>query len=364
MPTTTFADGLPTPMLALNRDGMPTGEGWTYEPKWDGFRAIVAVRDAGVDLVSRTGRPLARYFPEVADLVGATAGAERFVADGEIVMVTPGAMDFGMLQLRLHPAASRVNKLAAEIPATLVLFDLLSEGGEDLTSLPLDGRRARLATLAGRLEIVGAPTSLADVPPGPALSLAPWTDDVEVATAWFDDEAGIGQDGIIAKRADQPYQPGVRGWIKVKHRSTADCVVGGYRLAKNGDGVGALLLGLYDDEGELHYVGHTSSFKAAERRALLEELQPLVGGDSFGGMRAPGGQSRWSAGKDTEWVSLEPRLVAEVSFDRMQDGRMRHAATFVRWRPDRDARSCTWGQLGLEPPSWSWSDQDTPSQGS
>ena len=146
----------------------------------------------------------------------------------------------------------------------------------------------------------------------------------------------------------------MRGWIKVKHRSTADCVVGGYRLAKGGDGIGALLLGLYDDEGSLHYVGHTSSFKAAERRALLTELQPLVGGDSFGGMRAPGGQSRWSAGKDTEWVSLEPRLVAEVTFDRMQDGRMRHAATFVRWRPDRDARSCTWGQLGLEPPSWSW----------
>ena len=176
------------------------------------------------------------------------------------------------------------------------------------------------------------------MPPGPALLLAPWTEDLDVAQAWFDDEAGIGQDGIIAKRADQPYQPGVRGWMKVKHRSTADCVVGGYRLAKSGDGIGALLLGLYDDEGTLHYVGHTSSFKAAERRALLAELSRSWARQLRGG-RAPGGQSRWSAGKDTEWVSLEPRLVAEVTFDRMQDGRMRHAATFVRWRPDRDARS-------------------------
>jgi ATP-dependent DNA ligase len=366
VPTTAFPDGTPTPMLALNRDEMPVGEGWTYEPKWDGFRTIVAIGDDAVDLVSRTGRPLARYFPEVQALVGEVLGERRAILDGEIVMVRPGSMDFGLLQLRLHPAASRVNKLAAEIPATLVLFDVLRVGTEDLTGSALVDRRARLGALAGELGILEAVTSLADVPPGPALALAPWTDDLTVAQAWFDDDAGIGQDGIIAKRADQLYQPGVRGWIKVKHRSTADCVVGGYRLAKGGDGIGALLLGLYDDEGALHYVGHTSSFKAAERRALLSELQPLVGGDSFGGMRAPGGQSRWSAGKDTEWVSLDPRLVAEVTFDRMQDGRMRHAATFVRWRPDRDARSCTWGQLGLEPPSWSWdeSSQEIPSQGS
>jgi ATP-dependent DNA ligase len=366
VPATTFPNGLPVPMLARNRDEMPLGEGWTYEPKWDGFRTIVAVTDDGVDLVSRTGRPLARYFPEVATLVAEVAGGRRFVADGEIVMVRPGSMDFGLLQLRLHPAASRVAKLAGELPATLVLFDLLHDGDDDLRAVPLTDRRARLQRLAGDLDIVEAVTSLAEVPPGPAISLAPWTDDVGTATAWFDDDAGIGQDGILAKRDDEPYQPGVRGWIKVKHRSTADCVVGGYRLAKGGDGIGALLLGLYDDDGALHYVGHTSSFSAAERRAMLAELQPLVGGDSFGGMRAPGGQSRWSAGKDTEWVSLEPRLVAEVTFDRMQDGRMRHAASFVRWRPDRDARSCTWGQLGLEPPSWSGEEpgQDTPSQGS
>jgi ATP-dependent DNA ligase len=350
-------------MLALLQDATPEGEGWTYEPKWDGFRTIVAVTDRGVDLVSRTGRPLGRYFPEIVDLVGERAGDERFVVDGEIVMMRPGAMDFGMLQLRLHPAASRVAKLAAEMPTTLVLFDLLREGEEDLTELPLTERRQRLAALAARLGAAEARTDLAEIPPGPALSLAPWTADLTVARRWFADEAGIGQDGIIAKRIDQKYEPGRRGWVKVKHRATADCVVGGYRVAKGGDGVGSLLLGLYDAEGALHYVGHTSSFKAAERRALMRELEPLVGGTSFGGMRAPGGQSRWSAGKDTEWVELEPRLVAEVTFDRIQDGRMRHAATFVRWRADRDPRSCTWDQLGLEPPSWSW-DQEMPAQGS
>ena len=274
-------------------------------------------------------------------------------------------MEFGELQLRLHPAASRVNKLAAELPATLVVFDLLREGDEDLTGLPLAERRGRLAAFAERTGIERAATSLDEVPPGPALSLAPWSGDPDVARAWFADEAGIGQDGIIAKRDDQRYLPNKRGWVKVKHRSTAECVVGGYRVHKDGAGVGSLLLGLYDDAGGLHYVGHTSSFKVAERRKLLEVLAPLAGGDSFGGFRAPGGQSRWSAGKDTEWVPLEPRLVAEVTFDRIQDGRMRHAATFVRWRDDRDPRSCTWGQLGVEPPSWEWSsDQESPSQGS
>jgi ATP-dependent DNA ligase len=358
------ARDVPTPMLASIQPEMPLGDGWTYEPKWDGFRTIVVVDDGEVTFASRGGRPLGRYFPELVALVSERAGAERCIADGEIVMVRPGRMDFGELQLRLHPAASRVNRLAAEIPATLVLFDLLRDGDEDLTGLPLGERRRRLAALAGRIGIERAATSLDAVPPGPALSLAPWTADPTIAQTWFADDVGIGQDGIIAKREDQHYLPDKRGWVKVKHRSTADCVVGGYRLAKGGDGVGSLLLGLYDDEGNLHYVGHTSSFKAAERRKLLEELAPLVGGEGFGGLRAPGGQSRWSAGKDTEWVPLDPRLVAEVTYDRMQDGRMRHAATFVRWRDDREARSCTWAQLGLEPPSWSWSDQDTPSQGS
>ena len=176
---------------------------------------------------------------------------------------------------------------------------------------------------------------------------------MEVAERWFADEAGLGQDGIVAKREDQPYQPGARGWVKVKHRKTADCVVGGYRLAKDGRGVGSLLLGVYDDQGNLHYLGHTSSFKAKEKRELLELLRPLEGVESFAGARAPGGQSRWSAGKDTAWVTIEPRLVCEVAFDRIQSGRIRHAATFLRWRPDRDPRTCTWAQLGESPPVWS-----------
>jgi ATP-dependent DNA ligase len=365
VPVRTIADGLPAPMLALAREEIPRGEGWTYEPKWDGFRAIVAVRDGAVTLASRNGRPLGRYFIELEGLLGERAAGVGFVADGEIVIVQPGSMDFGLLQLRLHPAASRVAKLAGEIPATLILFDLLRETDEDLTSLPLAERRERLAALAGRLRAAEAPTSLADIAAGPALSLGPWTEDLSVAEAWFADDAGIGQDGIVAKRVDQAYQPGVRGWVKVKHRTAVDCVVGGYRLAKGGDGVGSLLLGLYDGDGTLHYVGHTSSFKAAERREMIEVLAPLVGGKSFRGMREPGGQSRWSSGKDLDWVSLEPVLVAEVSFDRIQDGRMRHAATFLRWRQDRDPASCTWDQLGLEPPSWSWSeDHDTPAQGS
>ena len=182
---------------------------------------------------------------------------------------------------------------------------------------------------------------------------APFTEDPERARAWFADEAGVGQDGIIAKRVDQPYLAGERGWAKVKHRSTLDCVVGGYRLSKTGDGIGALLLGLYDDEATLHYVGHTSSFKAKERRDMLEVLRPLEGGESFEGGRAPGGPSRWSAGKDTAWVALEPVLVCEVTIDRMQYGRVRHAASFVRWRDDRDPRSCTFTQIpGAEPPAW------------
>ena len=195
---------------------------------------------------------------------------------------------------------------------------------------------------------------LDDVPTGPTVLMGPSTDDPAVAAAWFADDAGIGQDGIIAKRVEQTYRSGERGWVKVKHRSTLDCVIGGYRLSKAGDGVGALLLGLYGDDGTLHYVRHTSSFKAKERRDMLEALRPLEGGESFEGRaRPPGGQSRWSAGKDTAWVALEPVLVAEVTIDRMQYGRVRHAATFVRWRDDRAPRTCTFDQVpGAVPPSW------------
>jgi len=340
-------------MLAKLQPEIPRGEGWTYEPKWDGFRTIVTVHDDGsVQLESRGDRPMGRYFPEVVELLEARRTGP-LVADGELVMSRPNGLSFDELQLRLHPAASRVHKLATEIPATLILFDLLEEAGEDLRGLPLEERRRRLAARAARMGAEPTPERLGELPPGPDLRVTPWTGEIEVAERWFADEAGLGQDGIMAKRIDQPYQPGVRGWVKVKHRSTADCVLGGYRLAKDGDGVGSLLLGLFDAEGRLHYVGHTSSFRAAERRAILEALAPLEGGAGFGAdARSPGGQSRWSAGREAEWVPLEPVLVCEVSFDRVEHGRFRHAATFVRWRDDRTPASCTFDQVGASPPSW------------
>ncbi len=337
------------PMLAKLEPEIPRGPGWTYEPKWDGFRTIVTV-GGEIGLDSRTDRPMVRFFPELVSLL-----EERhhrpFVADAEIVMVRPGRLAFDELQLRLHPAESRVRKLAAEIPASLILFDLLEEDGDKLEPEPLAERRDRLAALAKRLHVPQAAQRLEDLDPGPELLLTPWTDDLGVAEGWFADEAGLGQDGIVAKRADQAYLPGARGWVKVKHRTTADCVVGGYRVAKDGEGVGSLLLGLYDGDGSLHYIGHTSSFKAKERREIQELLRPLEdGAESFVGGREPGGPSRWSAGKDTAWVTIEPRLVCEVAFDRIQSGRIRHAATFLRWRPDRDPRTCTWAQLGESPP--------------
>jgi ATP-dependent DNA ligase len=341
------------PMLAKLEPDLPIGDGWSYEPKWDGFRTIVTVRGDEIGLASRDDRPMVRFFPEVVELLKGLPTGD-LEADGELVLVhDDGGFAFEELQLRLHPAESRVRKLAAEIPATLVLFDLLADGDEDLRGRPLAERRERLVSVAGRIGAVLVPEDAAGRAPGPEVLRTPWTEDPEVAARWFADEEGLGLDGIVAKRLDQAYQPGVRGWTKVKHRRTADCVVGGYRVAKGGDGVGSLLLGLYDAEGHLHYVGHTSSFKAAERRAIREALAPLEGGAGFGGMaRSPGGQSRWSGGRDTDWVPLDPVVVCEVAFDRMQQGRFRHAATFVRWRDDRMPASCTFAQIGAEPPMW------------
>jgi len=339
-------------MLAKLEREMPRGPGWTYEPKWDGFRCIATTHQGTVSLRSRDDRPMNRYFPEVVAVLEAMEPAD-LVADGEIVLIHDGILSFDELQLRLHPAESRVRTLAAEIPATLVLFDLLEIGDVDLRGRPLEERRAELVAVTDRLGIVTMAEELADLPPAPACYRTPWTDDPVRAQRWFDDEDALGQDGIVAKRVDQAYLAGQRGWTKVKHRRTADCVVGGYRVAKNGDGVGSLLLGLFDDAGNLHYVGHTSSFKAAERRAMREALAPLEGGAGFGEAgRAPGGQSRWSTGRESEYVALDPVLVCEVAFDRLQHGRFRHAATFVRWREDRTPASCTFEQIGAAAPDW------------
>jgi ATP-dependent DNA ligase len=340
------------PMLAKLEREMPLGDGWTYEPKWDGFRCVVTVRDGEVSLLSRDDRPMGRYFPEVVALVDAMRSGD-VVADGEIMLVRDGVLTFDELQLRLHPAESRVRKLAAEIPATLVLFDLLEIAGKDLRERPLAERRDALVRLTQGLGIATMPEVLTDLAPPPSCYRTPWTEDPDVAQRWFADEDALGQDGIVAKRLDQPYLAGVRGWTKVKHRRTADCVIGGYRIAKGGDGIGSLLLGLYDDGGNLHYVGHTSSFKSAERRTMRVAFAPIEGGAGFGdAARAPGGQSRWSAGRDSEYVPLDPVLVCEVAFDRLQGGRFRHAATFVRWRDDRTPATCTFEQLGASPPPW------------
>jgi ATP-dependent DNA ligase len=327
-------------MLAKLQHEIPRGEGWVYEPKWDGFRAVVFRDDAQVRIQSRDGRPLERFFPELVPAL-----AEVFppgsIVDGEIILAGPEGLDFDSLQLRLHPAESRIRKLAAEIPSSFVAFDLLAQDGEDLRSHPLQDRRSRLGSILGQEATEHLPVGTT------AVLLTPQTDDPDEAAGWFERLERIGLDGIVAKRVDQPYAPGERAMVKVKHRRTADCVVGGYRLSKSGDGVGSLLLGVYDEHGALHLIGHTSAFRAQERRDLLQRLKPLEGGESFGWGRGPGGPSRWSAGRDPSFVSLEPRLVCEVTYDHLQGDRLRHAAGFVRWRPDRDPHDCTFDQLGV-----------------
>jgi ATP-dependent DNA ligase len=328
------------PMLAAVQPAIPVGEAWSYEPKWDGFRTLVFRDGDRVDLVSRGARPMTRYFPELVPAVQAIP-ADRLVLDGEIVIVGEDGLDFDSLQMRLHPAESRVRMLAAKIPSELVAFDLLALGDEDLRPLPLSERRVRLERL------------LKDVQP--PVHLTPYTRDPKVGQEWLDVFEGAGLDGIIAKAWEQPYIPGKRGWVKVKHERTADCVVIGYRMSVDGKTLGSLLLGLYDDGGELHYVGHTSSFDAATKRKVLESLQPLregaegfwSKGDQEQWARMPGGQSRWSRGKqEAEWVSLRPELVIEVAYDKLQGGhRFRHATGFRRWRPDKPPKECRFDQI-------------------
>jgi ATP-dependent DNA ligase len=334
------------PMLAKLTDDLPTGD-FLYEPKWDGFRAIVFRGGSDVFIQSRDLKPLDRYFPELHEALLAEA-PKGSVIDGEIVIATPDGLDFDLLQMRLHPAASRVEKLARETPASFVAFDLLAARGRDRMAAPQAERRALLERLLEDVE--------------PPIHLTPVTRERRTAARWLERFEGAGLDGVIAKPAGAPYQPGKRAMIKVKHARTADCVVAGFRWHKSvEDAVGSLLLGLYDEEDVLHHVGVTSSFTTAVRRELVQELAPLrknalarhpwrdwtEGGS--GGTRMPGGQSRWSAGKDLSWEPLRIERVCEVKYDHLQGDRFRHAATFLRWRPDKEPLECRYDQLEVTP---------------
>lgn len=332
-------------MLARVRDELPSGDGWLFEPKWDGFRALVFRDGEDLELVSRDGRGLGRYFPELVEPV-LRSFPERCVVDGEIVVAGRDGLDFDALLLRIHPAESRVRLLAREIPASFVAFDLVALDDDDLSRTRFAERRARLEQV---LDVGGggSPERTIEVlgRGGSHVAVTAQTDDRDHALEWFTSLEAYGLDGVIAKPADVAYLPGERVLVKVKHKRTADCVVGGYRLAKSGDGIGSLLLGLYDEAGVLQYIGHTSSFKAAERRRLLKELRPLEGGHSFGEGRTPGGPSRWSQGRDASWTPIEPRLVCEVEYDHLQGNRFRHATRFLRWRDDKPPSECTLDQL-------------------
>jgi ATP-dependent DNA ligase len=342
------------PMLAKLQPAIPREPGWLYEPKWDGFRALAFVDGGEVTLISRDKKPLNRYFPELVEILQKEVPVDC-VIDGEVVIPGPHGLDFGALLMRIHPAESRVKKLAAESPSSFVGFDLLALGKEDLREADLSDRRRRLEqTLSDAIQLPSGDVSSGPelelevielLANGPKLALTPQTDNPALAQVWFDVFEGAGLDGVIAKKTDQPYRPGERTMVKVKHKRTADCVVGGYRINKTNDGIGSLLLGLYDDGGVLHYVGHTSSFKAPERRALLAELSTLEGGESFGGGRAPGGPSRWTGAQASTWVALEPSRVCEVAYDHLQGDRFRHATTFQRWRPEKPPRECTFDQI-------------------
>jgi ATP-dependent DNA ligase len=306
--------------------------GWAYEPKWDGFRAL-AWSD-GPRLDSRNQRPLLRYFPELEPALGELPGGT--VVDVEIVVVSGGVTVFDALQLRIHPAASRIELLSGEIPASLVAFDLLAREGTDLRAEPFAARRAALHDLFAAAGL------------GDAWNLTPSTDDPEVAERWFHEFEAAGCDGIVAKRLDGPYVEGKREMVKYKHRRSVEVVVGGYRVHKDGDKIGSILLGLYNDEGDFHFMGHCSGFSDADRTELLAQFELLRTEQSFGGaeqVRVPGAQSRWSAGKELDWIPVEPGVVVQVSYDQLEGGRFRHATRFERWRPDKPAEECTMDQL-------------------
>lgn len=341
------------PMLAKATPSLPEGDAgqWWFEPKWDGFRCVVFRDGDEVELGSRNDRPLTRYFPELLEPLR-TSLPERCVIDGEVVVTSNDGLDFDALQQRIHPAKSRVTRLAEETPASFVAFDLIALDDRALLDVPLVERRRLLEeALAGA---------------SPPVHLTPGSFDRAVAADWFSRFEGAGLDGVLAKAADGTYQPGKRAQLKVKHLRTADCVVAGFREHKNGDGPGSLMLGLYDDEGRLHHLGVASSFSVARRAELREHLAPYVTDDwashpwgewadamahaSEETGRLPGGQSRWNAKKDLSFTALRPELVAEVAYERVDNGRFRHSARFQHWRPDRTPESCTFAQLEVVPP--------------
>jgi ATP-dependent DNA ligase len=336
------------PMLAKATDAIPAEGDFIFEPKWDGFRAMVFKDGDEVRIQSRDLRPFERYFPELIDPLHQRL-PDRCVVDGEIVIATGSGLDFEALLLRIHPAASRVALLAKETPASMVVFDLLAIDGEDLRERPFSERRERLTAALGE--------------GSSPIHVTPATRDRTVAEDWFRRFEGAGLDGVIAKLASSRYDPGKRGWLKIKHARTADCVVAGFRWHKDGVGerVGSLLLGLYDDEGDLQHVGVTAAFTTQRRRELVTELAPLredamenhpwKGWASFEaeqraeGKRRPGATSRWNRGKDLSWEPLRPERVCEVAYDHLQGSRFRHAAQFVRWRTDKKPIDCTFAAL-------------------
>jgi ATP-dependent DNA ligase len=341
------------PMLSTAAAALPDGEGWLFEPKWDGFRTIVFRDGDEILLQSRDTKPMNRYFPELIDPLSAML-PERCVIDGEIVIAGDAGLDFEALLLRIHPAAKRVKLLAEQTPASFVGWDLLAIGDEDLRAVPLATRRERLEEV---MKSVAAP-----------LHLSPATRDRAVAEDWFHRFEGAGLDGVMAKRLDSTYQPGDRTMIKVKHSRTADCVVAGFRWHKDGPGtmIGSLLLGLFDKKGTLHHVGVTSAFTKAVRMKLVEELAPLrenalenhpwrdwaeaQNEANEKGQRLPGASSRWNRGKDLSWQPLRPERVCEVKYDHMQGTRFRHGAQFIRWRFDKRPEDCRYDQLEVTPP--------------
>ena len=339
------------PMLAKRVEELPPGEEWIFEPKWDGFRALVFRDGDEIFIQSRDAKPLNRYFPELLEPLHAVLPT-RCVLDGEIVIVKDGELDFDLLQLRLHPAASRVNLLSKQTPASFVFFDLVSQDDLDLRTEPFETRRKRLESLLSSAK--------------PPIHITPATFDRTVAEDWFRRFEGAGFDGVVAKQIAGVYEPDKRVMLKVKHERDCDCVVAGFRWHKKGDRtlVGSLLLGLYDDAGALQHVGVCASFSTAKRKELAEFLDPYRQNAveahpwkhwadymaEAGIKRMPGGQSRWSQGKDLSWEPLRPELVIEVAYDHMQGDRFRHTAQFRRWRPDKQPTDCTYAQLEVIPP--------------